>query len=229
MRAQKKSDIVLDIGTGKGHTAIALAPHVDRVIAVDSEEDVVAKCRQYIKESRLVDRIEVIAMNASGAFPFDSNSFDIVTCRAAFHHFDKGENTLMEVERILRPGGRFVMMDPYFSSGSLAEWHNIAKKRETDLAGFRTLDEQIALVREVGLEVIAIVPYLFPRSLDEWIADADESIQEELRKGVCSLSGRVRRELHFHHSEDDQEDQFRGWSYAYNVFEMVAVKPESVP
>jgi hypothetical protein len=58
-------------------------------------------------------------------------------------------------------------MDPYFSASTRDKWMRIARVHETNLSGFRTLDEYISLVENAGLQITTIIPYGFERSLEE--------------------------------------------------------------
>ncbi len=48
---------------------------------------------------------------AAEDLPFGDECFDLITCRIAPHHFADIERSLYEVGRVLRPGGRYVVID----------------------------------------------------------------------------------------------------------------------
>jgi len=219
------TDVVLDLGTGKGNTALAVAPKVARVIAVDLDEGAMRSLREVVEARGIGSRVDVRCIDVTKPFPVDDGTIDIVTCRAAFHHFSDGQRVLSEVARVLRPQGQFNLMDAYFSTMARDTWNKVAKKRETDLAGFRTLDEQIAMVTAASLEIRTVVPFLFERHLDEWLEDAPPELREPLRDEVFALPQEVLAELHFRRPPEAPGSERSGWVYAYNVFELVAVKP----
>jgi ubiquinone/menaquinone biosynthesis C-methylase UbiE len=99
---------VLDIATGGGATALALAPHVARVIALDHAPGMLAAAR-----ARLAQQAPavVFAGGDAEALPFPDASFDCITCRIAAHHFPQPARFVDEVARCLRPGGVFVLQD----------------------------------------------------------------------------------------------------------------------
>lgn len=99
----------LDVATGAGHTAMLFAPHVAHVIASDLTEPMLAKTAQLAAESGLTN-LETRLADAE-ALPFDDNSFDLVTCRLAFHHFPNPHQALSEIARVLKPGGLFGLTD----------------------------------------------------------------------------------------------------------------------
>ncbi|RME99470.1 MAG: class I SAM-dependent methyltransferase [Chloroflexi bacterium] len=93
----------LDVGTGAGHTALLFAPHVAQVIASDLTEQMLAKAAELAARQGLAN---VQTRRAdSEALPFDDASFDLVTCRLAFHHFPNPRQAVAEFARVLKPGG----------------------------------------------------------------------------------------------------------------------------
>ncbi|MBS1790490.1 MAG: class I SAM-dependent methyltransferase [Acidobacteria bacterium] len=214
----KPSDLVLDLGTGKGNTAIELAPHVKKIVAVDYEEAVVEDCRKNIREAKLDETITVKKASVNN-LDFPDQMFDIITCRAAFHHFPNPLGVLAEVRRILKDDGKFYLMDPIFSDYAKQIWTPIAKIRESDLHSFYTYFEQLDMLSSCGLHVIKFRPFLFKRVLSEWIGNAPEIIQGRLKNVVLNLNERILKELHFRQEEGE-------WVYFYNVFELIAIKDD---
>src|SRR5690349_1633215 len=89
----------LDVATGAGHTAFALSPFAQRVVAFDLTE---AMLEQVAKgaASRGLGNIEVVLGQAE-SMPFEDESFDIVTNRLAAHHFAALWDALQETGRVL--------------------------------------------------------------------------------------------------------------------------------
>ncbi len=103
---------VLDIGAGYGGAARLLAKTFGcRVSALNLAEAENERNRTMTREQGLGDKIEVI----DGAFesmPFGDASFDLVWCQDAILHSGDRVGVLREVDRVLKPGGRFVFTDP---------------------------------------------------------------------------------------------------------------------
>jgi ubiquinone/menaquinone biosynthesis C-methylase UbiE len=94
---------VLDVGSGAGHTAFIFSPHVSRVVVLDMTEEMVAKAVT-LAATRGLRNIYATVADAEH-LPFDNASFDLVTCRLAYHHFPTPDKALTEFARVLKPHG----------------------------------------------------------------------------------------------------------------------------
>ena len=94
---------MLDTGAGAGHTAMIFAPHVAHVVATDLTEGMVAKTAE-LAAARGLANLETRPADAE-ALPFEDGTFDLVTCRLAFHHFPNPRQAVAEFARVLKPGG----------------------------------------------------------------------------------------------------------------------------
>ncbi|MEA2636788.1 MAG: hypothetical protein QOH92_3555 [Chloroflexota bacterium] len=100
---------LLDIGTGAGHTALALAPRISDVVLTDPVDAMLATARRLFQAAGLWNAQFVRA--SAEQLPFPRASFDIVTTRLAAHHFDDVALAMSQVARVLRPGGIFIFVD----------------------------------------------------------------------------------------------------------------------
>ncbi|MHB1653696.1 MAG: class I SAM-dependent methyltransferase [Desulfitobacteriaceae bacterium] len=102
-------DIALDVATGGGHTAIALAKYVNQVVAIDITPEILAEAKMASKQesiSNIVFRTEDVHN-----FNISDSQFDIVASRFAVHHFSDVKRALQEMCRVLKPGGKFYILD----------------------------------------------------------------------------------------------------------------------
>jgi ubiquinone/menaquinone biosynthesis C-methylase UbiE len=100
---------VLDVATGAGHTALTFAPHTAAVVAIDLTPAMLAMAKQLAHERGLSNLRYGVA--AAEALPFRDDSFDLVTCRIAPHHFDDVGAFVREAARLLRPAGLLAVVD----------------------------------------------------------------------------------------------------------------------
>lgn len=100
---------VLDVATGGGHTANTFAPLVRQVTAMDLTPEMLIAAEKFIKGNGH-ENVQFIEGDAE-KMPLSDDSFDIVTCRIAPHHFPHLENFISEVYRVLKPGGQFLLDD----------------------------------------------------------------------------------------------------------------------
>jgi ubiquinone/menaquinone biosynthesis C-methylase UbiE len=144
---------VLDIGTGAGHTALALAPRVSDVVLTDPVEAMLATARRLFQTAGLWNAQFVRA--SAEQLPFPKASFDIVTTRLAAHHFDSVALAFHEVARVLRPGGLFIFVDTLApeDAESAAYQDEVETLRDPTHRHIYTQREWIAFCDEAGLRV----------------------------------------------------------------------------
>lgn len=128
LASEGRFGLALDIATGPGFTAFAVAPYCGHVIASDVAPGMLAEARRIAAE-RGVANVS-FAYAAAEGLPFQVASLDLVTCRTAPHHFADVPLTLREVARVLRPGGVYLLADTTTSEGALArDWQQEMERR----------------------------------------------------------------------------------------------------
>ncbi|HEY3185685.1 MAG TPA: class I SAM-dependent methyltransferase [Gaiellaceae bacterium] len=95
----------LDVGTGAGALAFALAPHVREVVAVDSDAAMLAQARTSAPAN-----VELVEAGAE-QLPFDDASFDFVGTLRTLHHVRRPELAVAELTRVARPGAVVFVVD----------------------------------------------------------------------------------------------------------------------
>ncbi len=157
-----KDWIALDVATGAGHTAAAFAPHVARVVASDLTPEMLVQAQKLATEKGFANMETALADAES--MPFQDNSFDLVTCRIAPHHFPDISLFLSEVQRVLKPGGVFALVDnvspdpettPGFSETELRDaaiaYNAFEKVRDPSHGRALPTAEWLELIQEAGL------------------------------------------------------------------------------
>ncbi|MEO1007930.1 MAG: metalloregulator ArsR/SmtB family transcription factor [Planctomycetota bacterium] len=102
-----EGQVVADIGCGTGAFAAVLAPVSGEVIAIDREPAMLEAARERVGARSNV-RFE---LGSAEALPLGDASVDLAVLSLVLHHADEPTRVLAEVARILRPGGRLVLVD----------------------------------------------------------------------------------------------------------------------
>ena len=162
-----RTDVCLDVGTGTGHTAAALAPFVRKVYGLDPAEGMLAAARETYGG---VDKLEFTPGTGDDT-GFPDDTFDLVTARHTLHHHANVQSTLAEIRRVLKPGGRFVMVDEVTPNGELEAWyHALERARDPTHVRAYLMDEWRAFVREAGLEwVVGDARTVYTLDVESWI------------------------------------------------------------
>lgn len=130
--------LAVDVATGGGHTALAFAPAVARVVATDLTPEMLAAARRLA-----ADRGVPLSFAAAAAerLPFAAGSVDLVTCRIAPHHFEDPFRFVAEAARVLRVGGVLVVQDHVVpDDAAVAGWIDDFERRR-DPSHRRALSE----------------------------------------------------------------------------------------
>jgi SAM-dependent methyltransferase len=100
---------LLDLGTGTGRMLELLAPHADRAVGVDSNREMLAVARTNLDRAGI--RNAQVRQGDIYALPLASRSFDVVVLHQVLHFLDDGARALREAARVLKPGGRMLIVD----------------------------------------------------------------------------------------------------------------------
>jgi ArsR family transcriptional regulator len=99
--------VVADLGCGSGHAAVALSPYVSRVIGVDQSAAMLRSARRRATGVRNVEW----RRGTLDALPLADESVDAALLLLALTYVSEPRSAVAEAARILRPGGRLVVVD----------------------------------------------------------------------------------------------------------------------
>lgn len=158
---------LLDLATGGGHVARTFAPHVETVVATDLTPEILQHAAASFAEQGIANITTAIA--DAEAIPFPDASFDIVTCRIAPHHFPNPGQFVREVARVLRSGGRFVLIDSTVPEGEAGVFYNrFELLRDPSHVRSLTRGEWESLIAEAGLTLVHAETYTKTHDFDDW-------------------------------------------------------------
>jgi ubiquinone/menaquinone biosynthesis C-methylase UbiE len=158
---------VLDSGAGTGALALALAPFVREVIALDLVEKLLEVGRA---AAAGFDNVAFVKGDST-ALPFDRDAFDLAACHRTLHHMARPELGVSEMARVTRIGGRVLVLDQIAPADPLAALELDRFERARDPSHTRLLpDIDIrALLEANGLVLRASRQFQEPRELEAYL------------------------------------------------------------
>lgn len=192
----RPGDLALDVATGTGNTAFALAPHVRRVIGLDITREMLDQARRIAAERSLVNTDWVIG--DVHRLPFQDETFDLYTVRAAPHHFADVDLFLREAFRVLQRGHDAVFIDCAPPLPARAVLHEVEKRRDPSHVMSLTLDEWSDALRRAGFEVEHAEARELDWNYDEWMGNmaVGPELSAELAAVIEAADGAAREQLH---------------------------------
>lgn len=187
-------EAVLDVATAAGHTALALAPYAAQVTAVDVTPEMLETARK-LAADRGVANISFAEADAE-ALPFTDGSFDVVTCRIAAHHFPNVGAFCREAARVLRPGGRLLVVDNVVPEDEELDSFINGVEKLRDPSHFRAyrLSEWDRLFVDAGLAFHVAHQFVTAMDREDWLAraNAPTEVAEAVRKAMTDAPAQVR-------------------------------------
>jgi ubiquinone/menaquinone biosynthesis C-methylase UbiE len=176
----------LDVAAGAGHTGLYLAAKGWQVTLADISMSMLKRASELAEERGL--KVEV-RQHVAESFPYGDQSFDLVTCRVAPHHFSDPAAFVRESARVLTPDGSLAVIDGTVADGEAEaeEWlHHLEKLRDPSHHRYVTPDQWRAMCKQAGLSVVhcELRPMLQP-DLDWYFYTA--GTKPENREAVLQL------------------------------------------
>ena len=158
------SDLVLDVGCGLGGTGRHLAEIYDcHVTGIDLTEEYISVGKQLTDLVGLSDQVE-LHQGSALEIPFEDEMFDIVWTEHVQMNIADKDRFYSEIERVLKPGGRFVFHDVFRGSGD-SPYYPLPWAEHESFSFLATEEEARAVFDQVGL------------SIDQWNVKIQESLE----------------------------------------------------
>lgn len=187
--APKKTDRVLEVAAGTCACGRAIAPYAESVTCLDLTPAMLAVGKEKAKEGNI--RNINFVLGDAAELPFLEGSFDVVLSRLAFHHFPDVKRAFAEMVRVLKKGGRLVLIDLEAAEESLRKTEDeIETLRDPSHVCNLSKEEMLALYRENGLAVSCCEVVRMPMVLQNWLnhTDTPQDVQER-------IIGRMKNEI----------------------------------
>jgi ubiquinone/menaquinone biosynthesis C-methylase UbiE len=194
------SDEVLDVGTGTGIIAHAVAPIVKRVVGVDYSDDMLQQAcinKAENEEFRVGDLREQM---------FPAASFDKITARMVFHHILTNIDTAMaNCYEYLREDGRLILSEGVPPHADLKDWYTqmftLKEERRTFME-----EDLLNLVRGAGFRSVDMEIYTAPQmSIRNWLEKSGlpQETQDQIYGMHLDLNGLGTKHYRMRVTEDD--------------------------
>jgi len=194
----------LDVATGAGFAAFAIAPFCRQTLALDITPEMLSETRRLAREREL-GGLGYVLGDAERP-PFADASFDLITCRSSAHHFPNVIAFVGEVARLLTGGGVFVLSDPATPEDeSLASLMNqLERLRDPTHVKDLTVSGWRAVIESAGLRIDGVEMSHTHHVFDDWVrrSGATPAAIAQLRPYFAEPSPEIRACFGIHSEPD---------------------------
>jgi ubiquinone/menaquinone biosynthesis C-methylase UbiE len=222
---------VLDVATGTGRVARPVSKHMKtgHIIGVDQALAMLDVGHQHKEPISSYSQ----SAGAADALPFKSNSFDRAFVSFSLHHFGNASGVVKEVMRVLKGGGRFVVLDPIIEEAKdavdaalEAKINQVFRRTHGPDFRFHTASSIQRLLTKAGYRIprTNILSFSFNQEGMDGIPTGRHWLEAalELDKEAPELAGRMKKNYFTWHKHDDHAHVKGSFSYAL----ICGVKPE---
>ncbi|WP_333605906.1 class I SAM-dependent methyltransferase [Novosphingobium sp.] len=165
-----RPECALDLGTGGGHVAYAMAPYARRVTACDLSVEMLAAVHAEAT-SRAINNIATNEA-AAEALPFADDAFDFLACRFSTHHWRDPHGGLREARRVLASDAPALFADVIAPPSPAADTHLQAVELLRDPSHVRdhSVAQWLAMLELAGFTATSVVTSRLRMDFTEWTA-----------------------------------------------------------
>jgi ubiquinone/menaquinone biosynthesis C-methylase UbiE len=163
--------VAVDVACGPGTFTLPLAKHVGKVFGVDLTPAMLDHARAAAGRER-VPNLE-FKLGDAYSLPFEDGEAGIVFCGYSIHHMADPKRAIVEMARILAPGGRLGVADLIVVEGADPAANNaIERARDPSHATKQTRAQLRALIENAGVRLIGEEVHKRRYDFDEWMQSA---------------------------------------------------------
>jgi ubiquinone/menaquinone biosynthesis C-methylase UbiE len=156
--AELEGDVV-EIGSGTG-ASLPYYERATRVVAVEPDASMAKRLPAKVAEAKVP--IEVVSTRGQ-KLPFPDESFDAAVAAFVLCSVEDQGEVLAEARRVLRPGGKLVVLEHVLGEGGTARWQNRLTPVHKRISGNCHLNRDTrAAVARAGFDVTGVEPTLLP-------------------------------------------------------------------
>ena len=205
LAAPAAADRALDVATGTGFTAFALAARCRAVTGLDFTPGMVREAVGLANARGLTN--VTFCLGDAEALPIRGEAFDLVVCRYAAHHFSNLRQAIGEMIRVTRRGGRVVIADTCApEDAALADLMNRWELRRDASHVLNVPPSRLrTLFESAGLTVEAVEKTVIRQHFGEWARRGGMSAADTaaLRAEFVGASPEARAEFHIQPENGD--------------------------
>lgn len=176
-----KTDRVLELASGTCVCGRTIAPMVQSVTCLDATPAMLEVGIRSAKEAGIGNMEFILGIIED--LPFPDASFDVVMTRLSFHHFQEMQKPFSEMSRVLKPGGKLVIIDMEAAEEALRETEDrIERLRDCSHVQNRSRREFVSLYDAAGYNIWKEESTRIPVRLSAWmeLTKTPEAVQNDI-------------------------------------------------
>jgi ubiquinone/menaquinone biosynthesis C-methylase UbiE len=230
MLTLKGGELILDLATGTGRVTRPLSKHIQggHIVGVDQAKAMLDVGHQHEDPIPHYDQ----SAGEADKLPFKTNTFDRAFVSFSLHHFGNPSGVVGEVLRVLKNGGRFVVLDPIIEEAKNAadiqletKINQVFRRTHGDDFRFHTSSSIQRLLAKAGYRVPRsnVLSFSFNQEGMDGIPTGRHWLEaaEELEKDAPELAERMKKNYFTWHAYGDHVHVKGSFSYAL----ITGVKP----
>jgi SAM-dependent methyltransferase len=144
---------VLEIGCGSGRYALRVAEQTGcQLVGVDINPHGILNANHLARSGNMASLVRFEQHDVSKALPFENGTFDAIFSNDSLCHMPARRSVLVELARVLKPGGRLLFSDALVVGGLLTN-EEIATRSSIGIYVFSPAGTNEGLMEQVGLRV----------------------------------------------------------------------------